>query len=121
MKRREDQRKKPIVIYLTDEEYTAVMMQFSASTCQYMAEYGRKRLLDKPIIGKYRNVAADEFLVAATAIKSEMERCGCLLEAALSGDSLTGETVLNQLSGLDARIAGIGNTLHAMHEKLRKL
>lgn len=57
-------------------EYEVIYRHFRSSTCQKMSEYTRKVLLQKPVVLKYRNESADEFLGEMLNLKKELNSIG---------------------------------------------
>ncbi|MEJ7829109.1 MAG: plasmid mobilization relaxosome protein MobC, partial [Segetibacter sp.] len=45
-------------------------------TCRKLSEYSRKILLDKPIIGTYRNQSLDDFMTEMVQLRSELNSIG---------------------------------------------
>ena len=58
------------------QEYEQIHKHFSSTTCRKLSEYARKVLLNKPVIIKYRNQSADEFLSAMIPLKNELNYIG---------------------------------------------
>ncbi len=58
------------------EEYEQIHKHFSSTTNRKLSEYARKVLLNKPVIIKYRNQSADEFLSAMISLKNELNAIG---------------------------------------------
>ena len=57
-------------------EYNKIHGLFSSTTCRKLSEYARKVLLNKPVVVKYRNQSADEFLSAMIPLKNELNSIG---------------------------------------------
>ena len=57
-------------------EYEQIHRHFSLTTCRKLSEYARKILLNKPVVVKYRNQSADEFLSAMIPLKNELNHIG---------------------------------------------
>lgn len=57
-------------------EYELIHQHFSATTCRKMSEYARKVLLQKPVVVKFRNQSADEFLTEMIELKKELNAIG---------------------------------------------
>ena len=58
------------------QEYEQIHKHFSSTTCRKLSEYARKVLLNKPVVIKYRNQSADEFLSAMIPLKNELNYIG---------------------------------------------
>ena len=58
------------------EEYDKIHQHLNNTTHRKLSEYARKVLLNKPVIVKYRNQTADEFLSAMIPIKNELNSIG---------------------------------------------
>lgn len=58
------------------EEYRQIHQHFSSTTCRKLSDYARKVLLNKPVIVKYRNQSADEFLSVMIPLKNELNALG---------------------------------------------
>ena len=58
------------------QEYEQIIRNFSSTTCRKLSEYARKVLLNKPVVIKYRNQSADEFLSAMIPLKNELNAIG---------------------------------------------
>ena len=58
------------------DEYNKIHGLFSSTTCRKLSEYARKVLLNKPVVIKYRNQSADEFLSAMIPLQNELNSIG---------------------------------------------
>ena len=58
------------------EEYDNIYKQFQQTTCRKLSEYARKVLLKKPVVFKYRNQSADDFLAEMILLKNELSAIG---------------------------------------------
>lgn len=58
------------------KEYDIIHAHFQKTTCRKLSEYARKVLLNKPVIVKYRNQSADEFLREMIKLKNELSALG---------------------------------------------
>ena len=58
------------------EEYDKIHQHLNNTTHRKLSEYARKVLLNKPVIVKYRNQTADEFLSAMIPLKNELNSIG---------------------------------------------
>lgn len=96
--KRKCEREKIIHIRLTRDEYNTLLAQFQTSTCQYFTELLRLRLMGRPVVIRYRNAAADEFLAIALDIKTQLE---------------------TQPNASIQQISTCCNLMHEIYEKLR--
>jgi len=55
---------KLLKIYLCEQEYNKFCDEFKQGICKSHSEYGRKKLLRRPITLQYRNKSADEAVEA---------------------------------------------------------
>ncbi|HSZ87190.1 MAG TPA: hypothetical protein VK787_14250 [Puia sp.] len=58
------------------KEYDIIHAQFQKTTCRKLSEYARKVLLNKPVVVKYRNLSADDFLRDMIKLKNELSAVG---------------------------------------------
>jgi hypothetical protein len=58
------------------QEYNQINELFLVTTCRKLSEYARKVLLNKPVVIRYRNQSADEFLSAMIPLKNELNSIG---------------------------------------------
>jgi hypothetical protein len=65
------------------QEYEQIHRHFSATTSRKLSEYARKVLLNKPVVIKYRNQSADEFLSAMIPLINELNAIGNNLNQAV--------------------------------------
>ncbi|HSZ33431.1 MAG TPA: hypothetical protein VK772_08965 [Puia sp.] len=57
-------------------EYNQIEQFYKETTCRNLSEYARKVLLSKPVVVKYRNQSADQFLVEMLLLKKELNAIG---------------------------------------------
>jgi hypothetical protein len=57
-------------------EYELIEQNFKSTTCRSLSEYTRKVLLSKPVVVKYRNQSADQFLAEMILFKNELSAIG---------------------------------------------
>jgi hypothetical protein len=69
-------RKKMVVVRMNDEEYQQLEKLRQKTTTKYLSSYARKILLQKPVVVKYRNTSADEFLKEMILLKKELNSIG---------------------------------------------
>src|SRR4028119_1554347 len=69
-------RNKWIHIRVNEIEYQKIERNRKASTSRKLSDYARTILLNKPVIIKYRNGTADEFLSEMIKLKNELSAIG---------------------------------------------
>ena len=69
-------RDKHLNIKLTGEELEKIRNMQISSICQNLSEYGRKKLLDKPVTIKYRNASLDDFVAEMILLRNELISIG---------------------------------------------
>jgi hypothetical protein len=57
-------------------EYDQIEQLRKTTTCRNLSEYARKVLLTKPVVVKYRNQSADQFLTEMLLFKNELSAIG---------------------------------------------
>src|ERR1700674_4692570 len=57
-------------------EYDQIEQFRKTTTCRNLSEYARKVLLSKPVVIKYRNQSADQFLSEMLLFKKELSAIG---------------------------------------------
>jgi hypothetical protein len=57
-------------------EYLLIEQYSKTTTCRSLSEYARKVLLSKPVVVKYRNQSADQFLAEMLLFKNELSAIG---------------------------------------------
>lgn len=57
-------------IRVNEKEYQVIEDLYQKTTCRSISEYARNILLEKPVIIKYRNESADQFLTQMIAFKT---------------------------------------------------
>ena len=75
-KEKSEVRNKMVVIRVNEKEYKKLHSFFENSTCGSLSEYLRKVGLNKPIVVKYRNQTANEYLSVMLQIKKELNAIG---------------------------------------------
>ncbi|TDH17781.1 plasmid mobilization relaxosome protein MobC [Segetibacter sp. 3557_3] len=58
------------------EEYNQIHKHFASTTCRKLSDYARRVLLQKPVVVRYRNQSADEFLSAMIPLKNDLNALG---------------------------------------------
>ncbi|MET0636147.1 MAG: plasmid mobilization relaxosome protein MobC [Chitinophagaceae bacterium] len=76
MKRQNESTKSWISFRVKPREYEAIYRHFRGSTSLKLSEYARKVLLQKPVVVKYRNESADDFLAEMLTLKKELNSIG---------------------------------------------
>ena len=69
-------RNKGLTIWVNEEEYNTIHDLYKKTTSQSISEFARNILLKKPVIIKYRNQSADEFLSEMIVLKNELNAIG---------------------------------------------
>lgn len=69
-------RNKWLNIRVNEKEYNNIHDICKKTTSQSISEYARNILLQKPVIVKYRNESADEFLSEMITLKNELNAIG---------------------------------------------
>ena len=76
MKETKSVRLKWLNIRVNEKEYDKIYQLYKRTTSQSISEYARNILLKKPVIVKYRNQSADEFLSEMIRLKNELNAIG---------------------------------------------
>lgn len=76
MEEKQQKTKSWISFRVKPDEYDKICNHFSKTTCRKLSEYARKILLQKPVVVKYRNQSADEFLREMLNFKKELNAIG---------------------------------------------
>ena len=71
-----NQPKEWISFRVKPEEYDNIYKLFQQTTCRKLSEYTRKVLLKKPVVFKFRNQSADDFLTEMILLKNELNAIG---------------------------------------------
>ena len=61
---------------MNEEEYNQLEKLQQKTTTKYLSTYARKVLLQRPVVVKYRNQSADEFLKEMLLLKKELNAIG---------------------------------------------
>jgi hypothetical protein len=72
----QNNRTKWLHLRLTPDEYQKIMKEFNTSTCRKISDYGRKNILQKPIISTYRNQSLDDFMAEMIRLRGELNAIG---------------------------------------------
>lgn len=72
----QNNRTKWLHLRLTPDEYQKIVAAFSKSTCRKLSDYARKKLLQKPIVNKYRNESLDDFMAEMIRLRGELNAIG---------------------------------------------
>lgn len=65
-----------VTLRFRPEEYVQVTEYCKTTTCRKLSVYARNVLLKKPVVVKYRNQSADEFLAAMIPLRDELHAIG---------------------------------------------
>ena len=57
-------------------EYEHIEKHWKSTPCRSLSEYARKMLLAKPVVVKYRNESADQYLEEMILLKNELSAIG---------------------------------------------
>jgi hypothetical protein len=76
MKQEQTKRDKWLTIRLTEAEYQQVERLTAQTTSTSLSEYGRKTVLGKPVIMRYRNQSLDDFMTDMLQLRNELGRIG---------------------------------------------
>lgn len=110
-----------LVIVMDPKEYDRLQKKFSSSTCRVFSEFIRDILCHRPIPIRYRNDAADEWLLIALDLKSELDSVVLDLTAALRqlpGATGASNTSLEQyLSSLKEKVEEIKLIMHQIYQR----
>jgi hypothetical protein len=122
-------RKKMVVVRLNDKEFEKLQNLQNQTTDKYLSDYLRKVLLQKPILVKYRNQSADDFLRDMLELKKQLNAIGNNLNQAVRKLHmlekipefrlwlLTNEPLLH---GLNDKISEVKSRIAQLNEQLRK-
>jgi hypothetical protein len=77
MKKQESEvRNKMVIVRMNASEWRALEDLHKKSTHKYLSTYARKVLLQKPVVLKYRNQSADDFLKEMIDLKKQLNGIG---------------------------------------------
>ena len=76
MEGKENKTKSWISFRVKPKEYDTIHGHFSKTTCRKLSEYARNVLLQKPVVVKFRNQSADDFLAEMILLKNELNAIG---------------------------------------------
>jgi hypothetical protein len=89
-------------IVVSEGDYQRLQTLFAASTSHSFSAYCRDVILARPVIFRYYNVAADEFLVIALDMKRELEDAIRLLRSSLTDHTLDiGDSLIQLVAKID--------------------
>jgi hypothetical protein len=74
--REENNYSRIVTVRFRPNEYNLLQKKFKSSTCRKISEYIRNTALAKPLVLKYRNESADEFLAEMVKLKNELNAIG---------------------------------------------
>lgn len=76
MKEKKPLRNRWLTIRLSKEEEADLLKFSRKTTCQSLSEYGRSVLLKEPVVVRFRNGSADDFLEEMVGLKKELNAIG---------------------------------------------
>ena len=76
MKEKGKVRKLWVKFRVNEDEFEKINGHFKTSACRKLSEYARNILLARPVIIKYRNQSADEFLTEIIRLNKELNAIG---------------------------------------------
>jgi hypothetical protein len=76
MKQQGPTRTKWLTIRMSEDEYESLERLTQQSTCASISEYGRKTVLGKPVIMRYRNQSLDDFLADMLQLRKDLNHIG---------------------------------------------
>lgn len=76
MKALQPKRTKWLTIRMTEAEYTQLDTLARQTTTPTLSEYGRKVLLGKPVVKRYRNQSIDDYLTDMLQLQKELNQIG---------------------------------------------
>lgn len=76
MENEKDNRTKWLHLRLTPAEHEKLMRRFRKSADRKLSDYARKNLLQKPIIGLYRNQSIEDLMPEMIQIRKELNAIG---------------------------------------------
>ena len=74
MKKEKKEKRKRVFVQLSQAEYDRLQKEYQSTTFNYFSEYLRSLWLTGPVVFKYRNQSADEWLAMALSLKNELIR-----------------------------------------------
>jgi hypothetical protein len=105
---------KHVQLVMSQEDYLRLQARFGASTSPAFSAFLRDILQSRPVVVRYHNDAADEFLMIALELKRELEEViGELRPALQSSGSFTEE----QLTGLSSKVEELKLIMHQIYQK----
>lgn len=76
MKKEKTRRTRVLKVRLTPDEEARLNKLYTSSTCQYLSEYVRNIVLNKPTIIKHRNTSLDDFMSVMKTLVNELNAIG---------------------------------------------
>jgi hypothetical protein len=76
MENQSTKRTKWLTIRMSPDEYQQLEMLARETTSSSISEYGRKVLLGKPVIKRYRNESLDDFLADMLELRKDLNHIG---------------------------------------------
>lgn len=105
----ENTRDKWLHIRLTDQELLTIKANFQKSVYENLSEFARRMLLQKPIVGRYRDTGVQELLKELVSLKRDLHGLATnynqLAKKMNTASDLEINTHRNQVIGMDVKIA----------------
>jgi hypothetical protein len=76
MKEKSNNRNKWLHLRLTEKEYERIQAQFARTTDLKLSDFARKKLLDRLMIGSYRDASMDAFMEELIGLKNGLSAIG---------------------------------------------
>ena len=76
MEEKNNKRNKWLHIRLSESEYQMIHGQFNQTTSRKLSDFARKKLLDKPLIGSYRDKSMDGYMEELAQLKTGLSAIG---------------------------------------------
>ena len=61
---------------MSEEEYEEAERLTKETTCHSLSEYGRRAVLGKPVVMRYRNTSLDDFMAGMLELQDELNAIG---------------------------------------------
>ncbi|WP_026956820.1 plasmid mobilization protein [Algoriphagus vanfongensis] len=105
----ENTRDKWLHIRLTDQELLTIKANFQKSIYENLSEFARRMLLQKPIVGRYRDTGVQELLKELVSLKRDLHGLATnynqLAKKMNTASDLEINTHRNQVIGMEVKIA----------------
>lgn len=111
----ENTRDKWLHIRLTDQELLTIKANFQKSVYENLSEFARRMLLQKPIVGRYRDTGIQELLKELVSLKRDLHGLATnynqLAKKMNTASDLEINTHRNQVIGMEVIIADSLNSV----------